>query len=479
MKLWALVPELVLAGLCLGLVPVAGLVRGRWQALPAVLAGAGLVASIVLTARMLPWAPVAAMHGTYAVDGFAHVFKLLVLTGALIALLACAAYFRGRSARAHLPVALLFCTLGAVGLTSSVDLALIVLFLQMMSMAAYVLVAMMRGHGPALEAALKIFIYGAAALAVMSYGFTFLYGLSGSTDLRAIGAAMDSAHPAWAALALILALVGYGFEITLVPFHPWAPDVYEGATAPVAAFISVVPKIAGFAALLRFLLHAYPDGAVHWPMIIAVGAVLTMVLGNLAALRQTRLKRLLAYSSIAQAGYVLVAVAVASPGRASGALTAATYYLAAYLFMNLGAFAVVTHVERALGTDAIDAFRGLVARAPAAAAVLLLSLLSLAGIPPLAGFVGKVLVLEAALDGGMAWLAWIAVINMVIGLYYYLRVIVEAFLRPPANDDGEPLPRPPPALRITYLATAAGILALGILPAPVLAIVQSVTSLLR
>lgn len=476
MKLWALVPELVLAGLCLGLVPVAGLVRGRWQALPAVLAGAGLVASIVLTARMLPWAPVAAMHGTYAVDGFAHVFKLLVLTGALIALLACAAYFRGRSQRAHLPVALLFCTLGAVGLTSSVDLALIVLFLQMMSMAAYVLVAMMRGHGRAREAALKIFIYGATALAVMSYGLTFLYGLSGSTDLRAIGAAMDRAHPAWAALALILALVGYGFEITLVPFHPWAPDVYEGATAPVAAFISVVPKIAGFAALLRFLLHAYPDGAVHWPMIIAVGAVLTMVLGNLAALRQTRLKRLLAYSSIAQAGYVLVAVAVA--GRAPGALIAVTYYLAAYLFMNLGAFAVVTHVERALGTDAIDAFRGLVARAPVAAVVLLLSLLSLAGIPPLAGFVGKVLVLEAALDGGMAWLAWIAAINMVIGLYYYLRVIVEAFLRAPAND-AQPLPRATPALRIAYLATAAGTLALGILPAPVFDILQAVTSLLR
>ena len=475
MKLWALLPELVIAGLCLSLVPVAGLARGRWQSLPAVLAGAGLVAAIVLTARMLPWAPVAAMHGTYAVDGFAHVFKLLVLGGALLALLACAAYFRGRSQRAHLPVALLFCTLGALGLTSSVDLGLIVLFLQMMSMAAYVLVAMMRGDGRALEAALKIFIYGAVALAVMSYGLTFLYGLSGSTDLRVIGAAMERAHPAWAALALGLALVGYGFEITLVPFHPWAPDVYQGATAPVTGFISVVPKTAGFAALLRFLLHAYPGGAVHWPMVIAVGAVLTMVLGNLAALRQTRLKRLLAYSSIAQAGYVLVAVAVAD--IAPGALTAITYYLAAYVFMNLGAFAVVAHVERALATDAIDAFRGLARRAPVAAAVLLLSLLSLAGMPPLAGFVGKVLVLEAALAGGMAWLAWIAAINMVIGLYYYLRVIAEAFLHAPA--EARPLPRAAPALRIAYIATAAGTLALGILPAPALDVLQAVARLLQ
>lgn len=484
MKLWALAPELVLAGLCLGLVPVAGWVRGRWRGAPAVIAGVGLLACIGLTARMLPWAPVEVMHGTYAVDGLGHVLKLLILAAALLALLLCAGYFRGRSQLAHMPVALLFCTLGAVALASSVDLGLVVLFLQMMSMATYVLVAMMRGDGRALEATIKLFLYGAVALAVMAYGLTFLYGLSGSTDLRGIGAALGGPGPGagsgagagWLVIALALALVGYGFEITMVPFHPWAPDVYEGATAPVAGLVSVIPKLGGFAALLRFLIHALPEGAAPWPVVLAVAAAATMSLGNLAALRQTRLKRLLAYSSIAQAGYVLAAVAVV--GQAADALAAVAFYLAAYVFMNLGVFAVVAHVERAHGRDDLQALRGLARRAPGAAVALTLGALSLAGMPPLAGFAGKVLVLEALLDGGMGWLAWIAAANMVVALYYYLRILVEAVLRAP-DEPPAPLQRAGMELWAAYVLTTAGTLALGALPGPALALLQVVARLLR
>ena len=343
LDLWAIVPELILAGLALLLVPVAGLARGLWQQVPTMVAALGLVAALGFTARMLLWPEQAVFCETYAVDGFGTVFKLLILLGALISLMAIASHFRGTVQAAHAPVALLFSTVGGVLLVSSLDLGLIVLFLQMLSMGSYILVSLVRRDRRANEATMKFFIYAAVALAVMAYGLSFLFGLTGSLELRAIGQALTGADPVWVAVAFGLVVIGYAFEVTAVPFHFWAPDVYDGATAPVAGFLSVVPKIAGFGALLRFLLLALPDGLAAWPLVIAVLAALTMTLGNLVALRQTHLKRLLAYSSIAQAGYVLMVVAVA--GRADSALSAAGFYLAAYLFMNLGAFVVTAQLE--------------------------------------------------------------------------------------------------------------------------------------
>ena len=475
MKLWAILPELVLAGLCLGLVPVAGIAKGRWRQVPGIAAAGGLVACLFLTVRMLPWAPVSVFEGTYAVDGFAHVFKLMIFSGSLLTLFVVGAYFRGKAQAAHAPVAVLFTTLGSVGLASSLDLGLIVLFLQMLSMGVYVLCALVRSDFRALEAAIKYFIYGAVALAVMAYGLTFLYGMTGSLDLRVIRETLAAdGDPLWIALALFMVLVGYGFEMTMVPFHPWAPDVFEGATAPISGFISVVPKIAAFAGLLRFLVQGLPVGPVHWPLIVAILAALTMTLGNLVALWQFNLKRLLAYSSIAQAGYVLMAVAVAD--YADGALPAAGYYLAAYLFMNLGAFTVVAHLERTLGSDSLEALRGLHRRAPGPAAILAIMLLSLAGFPPLAGFAGKVVVLKAVLDGGMAWLAIIGIVNMAVALYYYARVIMEMYMREPVYD--YPLP-----FRfgygLTYGLCLLGTLALGIVPGPAFDLMGFLSRLLQ
>ena len=474
LELWPIGPELALGLMCLLLVPLAGIVRGKWCSLPSIVAGFGLVAALLLTARMLYWPEQSIFCGTYALDGFGTVFKLLIIGSALLALLPISAYFHGRDAEPHAPVALTFATLGGVGLAGSLDLGLIVLFLQMLSTASYLLVGMTRGSKRANEATLKYFIYGAVALAVMAYGLSFLYGLTGSLDLRAIGAALTQADPVWVWVALSLVLVGYAFEITAVPFQFWAPDVYAGASAPVTGFISVLPKIAGFAGLLRLLLEAFPNGLAGWPTLIAVLAALTMALGNLAALRQTRLKRLLAYSSIAQAGYVLIAVAVA--GTVQGALSAAGYYLAVYTFMNLAAFAVVAQLERKSGQDQLIHLRGLAKNSPGTAALLTLALLSLAGIPPLAGFLGKVLLLQVALAGGLTWLAVFAALNMVIGLYYYLRPVVEMYLRVPEGEIR--LHREPGYLWALGLTTL-GTLALGIWPAPLLTLLAGLASVLK
>jgi NADH-quinone oxidoreductase subunit N len=474
MDLWAVVPEMVLAGLALALVPLAGWARGRWRRLPAGLALVGLLAAIGLTAPMLLSAPQEAFCGTYAVDPFRAFYQLVIEAGALVTLLALDAHFHGTEQAPHAPVALLMATVGGMGLAAATDLGLIVLFLQMVSFPSYLLVLLVRSDRQAQEATLKYFLYGAAALAVMAYGLTFLFGLTGSLNLRAIGAGLAGADAAWVALAFGLVLVGYGFEMTLVPFHVWAPDAFQGATAPVSGFVSVVPKVAAFAGLLRLLLEAMPHGLAAWPLALALLAAATMSFGNLVALRQTSLKRLLAYSSIAQAGYILMAVAVAE--RGPGALPAVGYYLVAYLCMNLAAFAVLAQVERMLGNDDYHAIRGIGQRAPWPAAALALALLSLAGIPPLAGFAGKVFLLMAAIDGGFAWLAVIAAVNMAVALYYYAFIVAEMYFRKPERVEAVA----PGAGYIWAVGLCtAGTLAFGIAPRLVLDLAKMGSNILR
>ncbi len=474
MDLGAVIPEMVLAGLALALVPVAGWARGSWRRIPAGIALAGLIVAMVLTAPMLSAAPREAFCGTYAVDPFRAFYQLVIELGALIGLLMLSAHLRGTEQEPQAPVALLMTTVGAMGLVAATDLGLIVLFLQMVSFPSYLLVLLVRSDKAAQEATLKYFLYGAAALAVMAYGLTFLFGLTGSLNLRSIGAGLAGADRAWIALALGLVIVGYGFEITLVPFHVWAPDAYQAATAPVSGFVSVVPKVAAFAGLLRILLEAMPNGIVAWPILLAMLAAATMTFGNLVALRQTSLKRLLAYSSIAQAGYMLMAVAVAD--RAAGALPAIGYYLAAYLFMNLAAFAVVAQIERLLGEDDLPAVRGLGRLAPWPAAALALALLSLAGIPPLAGFAGKVFLLLAAIDGGLAWLAVVAAINMAVALYYYAVVIAEMYFHKP-----ERIETITPGLGYSWAIglCSAGTLIFGVAPGLATGVAQAGAQLLR
>ena len=460
MDLWAVYPELLIASAALGLVAAAGWLRGRWREIPWIASCAAFAGAMALSAPMLSWDARSVFGGTYAVDGFGTAFKLLLELGGLVTVLLVRGQFGEREQRVHAPIAVLLSTLAAMALVSALDLGLIVLFIQMVSLASYVLIALVRDDARANEATVKYFVYSAAALAVMAYGLSFLFGLTGSLQLGEIGVALARGAGAWTVVALGLILVGYAFEATLVPFHFWAPDVYEGSTAVVAGYLSVVPKIAGFAALIRFLWTAVPEGFAT--TIVAVLAVASMTLANLAAVRQTRLKRLLAYSSIAQAGYVLLAVAAL--GRAQGAATAAFYYLAAYLFTNLGAFAVGAQVERRVGTDELSALDGMGRTSPWPGAVLAAAMLSLAGIPPFAGFIAKVLLLQAAMAGSLSWLAVFAAANMVVALYYYVAVTARIYL--PGAQPGPALPQR--GFRMALVLCFAGIVALGVAPAPLL-----------
>lgn len=461
MELGAVLPEMILAGLALLLVPVAGWARRPgWRLVPAAAAVVGLIVAMGVTLPMLAAVPREAFCGTYAVDPFRAFYQLLLEGSALVSVLILGSHLRGHAQEAQAPVAVLLATVGGMGLVGSLDLGLIVLFLQMVSFPSYLLAVIVRTDRPAQEASLKYFIYGATALAIMAYGLTFLFGLTGSLNLGVIGTRLAAADPAWVALALGLVLVGYGFEITLVPFHVWSPDVLEGSPAPSAGFIAVVPKIAAFGGLLRLLAEVSPNGPAVWPLAMALLAAATMTLGNLAALGQRSLKRLLAYSSIAQAGYMTMAVAVS--GETPGARDAVGFYLLAYLLMNLAAFLVVAQVERRLGGDDMALFRGLGRGSPWAAAVLSLALLSLAGIPPLAGFAGKILLLSAAIDGGMSWLALVGAANMAIGLFYYARVIAEMYFRP---ADGPGAVAGGRGYTAAAVLTTAGTVLLGVLPA--------------
>lgn len=474
MDLSAVLPEMALAGIALGLVPIAGWARGSWRRLPTTASLLGLLVAIGLTAPMLTAAPHEAFCGTYAVDPFRAFYQIVIEIGAIIALLALAAHFRGTIQEAQVPIALLMASVGALGLTAATDLGLIILFLQMVSFPSYLLALLVRSDRRAQEATLKYFLYGAAALAVMAYGLTFLFGLTGSLNLRAIGAGLAGADAAWVALAFGLVVVGYGFEMTLVPFHVWAPDVFQGATAPASGFISVVPKVAAFAALLRLLLESLPNGLNAWPLVLAISAATTMSFANLVALRQNSLKRLLAYSSIAQAGYILMAVAVAE--RTPDGLPAVGYYLVAYLCMNLAAFAVLAQVERMFGSDGYDTIRGLGRQYPWPAAALTLALLSLAGIPPLAGFAGKVFLLIAAIDGGFVWLAIVAAINMAVALYYYMAIVAEMYFRKPERT----APVAPGAGYVWAIGLCtAGTIAIGVMPRLAFGIAQLGSGILR
>jgi NADH-quinone oxidoreductase subunit N len=474
MDLGAVVPEMVLAGLALALVPIAGWARGPWRRFPAWVALLGLLIAMGVTAPMLIAAPREAFCGTYAVDPFRGFYQLVIEAGAIVTLFALATHFRGTEQEAQAPIALLMASVGGMGLAAATDLGLIVLFLQMVSFPSYLLVLLVRSDRPAQEATLKYFLYGAAALAVMAYGLTFLFGLTGSLNLRVIGTSLAGTDRAWIALAFGLVLVGYGFEMTLVPFHVWAPDAFQGGTAPASGFVSVVPKVAAFAGLLRLLLEALPQNLVPWPVVLAIVAAVTMTFGNLIALRQTTLKRLLAYSSIAQAGYMLMAVAVAE--RAPDALPAIGYYLVAYLCMNLAAFAVLAQVERMFGRDDYVAIRGLGRCAPWPAAALALALLSLAGIPPLAGFAGKVFLLMAVIDGGFTWLAVVAALNMALALYYYAAIVAEMYFREPEQTEAV---APGAGYAWAIGLCTAGTIAFGTIPSLALSMAQLGSGMLR
>ncbi len=368
-------------------------------------------------------------------DGFTVFFTLLLCAiGVLSVLLSWDYVRRTRINQAEYYALLLCSTMGMIVMAASNDLITVFLGLELMSLALYVLVGFRRSRLESNEAAMKYFLLGAFASGFLLYGIALLYGATGTTNLPAMARFLAGSpmlgNPLFV-MGLVLLLVGFAFKVSAVPFHMWTPDAYEGAPTSVTAFMSVGAKAAGFAALLRVALNVMGDVHAQWVPVLSWIAILTMTVGNVTALMQANLKRMLAYSSIAHAGYILVAVIAGGRDGAAAAL----FYLVVYAFMNLGAFGILTMLgkdidERVLMADV----QGLGFRQPLLGLALTLFMISLAGIPPTAGFMGKFIVFKAALQQGLVPLVIVGVLNSVISLYYYLRVTVALYMQEPQGE---------------------------------------------
>jgi NADH-quinone oxidoreductase subunit N len=423
------------------------------------------VFAAILALLLFGGRPSVAFSGALAVDSYTAYFELLVLFAAAMTALMSVEYASDQGlAGAEYYALVMFAALGMMLMAAADDLIVIFLGLETMSIAVYALAGFLRRDPRSNEAALKYFLLGAFSTGFLLYGIALIYGATGSIKLEPIEAALS--RPATDNALLLcgvgLLLIGFGFKVAAVPFHMWTPDAYEGAPTPITAFMAVGVKIAAFAGFIRiFMAHLGPLSP-QWTMVLWVMAALTMTTGNLAALVQTNIKRMLAYSAIAHAGYILVGMtAVASP-RAGGAIL---YYLLGYAFTNLGAFAVVVALERrGAAHDNIADYRGLATRHPMLAAAMALFMLSLTGVPPLAGFFGKFYIFSAALDAHLLWLTIIAVINSVISAYYYLSVLIAIY----ARDGGvEPVAlRTRPALVAALVIAAVGTVVIGLFPQP-------------
>jgi NADH-quinone oxidoreductase subunit N len=426
------------------------------------LAIVGLAAALVASVSAAS-DPGAAFSNMLIIDGFASFFRFLVIGVGLLAILSSTEYLSREHANGGEYYALiLFSIVGQCIMVTADELIMIFIGLEISSIASYVLAGYLRDDPRNNEAALKYFLLGSFATAFLLYGVAWIYGLTGSTNLDHIRSAlMTSAPPlALAGAAAALIFVGVGFKISAAPFQIWAPDVYQGAPAPVSGFLSVGPKAAAFAILLRIFLTAFGPIATNWEPVIWACALATMIVGNFAALQQSNVKRMLAYSSIAHAGYVLVAVTANSGTGAAAAM----FYLAAYAFTNLGAFAVVTYFSRK-GEKyvAIEDFAGLSQRQPAMAAMLTIFLLSLIGVPLTGGFFGKFYIFKAALDAHLVWLTVLGLLNSAVAAYYYLRILVVMYMKDP-GDSVENLEPAGIGLKLAVYGSALGTLVLGIFP---------------
>jgi NADH-quinone oxidoreductase subunit N len=406
-----------------------------------------------------------AFGGLVTVDGFATFFRLLVIAAGFLTVLGAVPYLKREGLPAGEYCALILFSLVGQGLMAcSNELILMFLGLEISSISTYILAGFLRHEGKSVEAALKYFFLGSFATAFLLYGIALMYGATGSTMLGGIRQELRG-DPSWTLVALATAFlfVGLGFKVSAAPFQVWTPDVYQGAPSPVAAFLSTAPKAAAFAMFLRIFLTALPQGWTALGPLLWAAALLSMTIGNFAALVQNNIKRLLAYSSVAHAGYVLVAFTARSEIGAAAAM----FYLAAYAFMNLGAFMVVSHfAHRGETYVSLDDYAGLGYRHPFLAALLTIFLLSLVGIPLTGGFFGKFYIFRAAVNANLIWLAVLGLLNSAVAAYYYLRVIVAMYMHEPRLEvPCEPLP---PALAATLVVSAALVVWLGIYPGPVL-----------
>jgi len=471
--LWSITPELWLIGLGVVLLLVDLVVPPSKKFVVGLIGVVGVLLSILPAVGLFQSEPRTVLYGSYAVDGFAIFFKVLVAVATALVMLASIAYFNARVRfEGEFYALLVFTAVGLVLMAGSTDLILLALAIEFVSLTSYVLAGYLKTSPKSNEAGIKYFLFGAAASAIMLFGFSLLYGLSGTTNFAELAIKLRTAPPSALYLGVAMMLAGFGFKISMVPFHQWTPDVYEGAPTPVAAFLSVASKAAGFAALVRILLVAIDPARVDWVLLLAVLAAVSMTIGNLMALPQRNIKRMLAYSSIAQAGFILIGAAAF---RGNFGIPGLLIYLFGYTFTQLGAFFVVVLIGRQLGTDAIGDYAGLAQRAPVSAFLMTVFLLSLTGIPPTAVFFGKYYLLLAAIDNQLLWLAIIAVINSVISFYYYAGVIKAMYFLPATSTT--PIEEPP-SLQVALGITGLGTLIIGLYPQPLIDLARSAGLLL-
>ncbi len=461
--LYRLAPEFILCAfgmLIMLLEPFVPAASKGWMARLGLLGAALATASVHWMSQF----PGTAFYGLILVDDFSIFVHWLIGIIAVLAVLGAYDYLeRERLQQGEFYALVLFAAAGMGVMAGANELLTAFLGLEVSSIASYVLAGYRRDALKSNESALKYFLLGSFATAFFLYGTAMVYGATGSTAIQPIRLAIEQGRAGAPLLTLGLALMltGLAFKIASVPFQVWTPDVYEGAPTPVTALFAAGPKAAAFALLLRVLLSGFGPQSEVWLPVIAISAALTMTVGNLAALVQTNVKRLLAYSSISHAGYMLVALAAGA--RSGEGAAAVLYYLAAYALMTLGAFTVVAHLGGAgERRTTLDDYAGLGWRQPLTAALLSLYLLSLLGMPVTAGFLGKFYVFSAALKTDLLWLVILAAINSAIGAYYYLGVIVAMYFREPEQ---EWIPAPMPAAAgLVLLLTAAGTIYLGIFP---------------
>jgi NADH-quinone oxidoreductase subunit N len=435
-------------------------------------AGGLFLIMIISIAAGQPGNPVATFGNMIRFDWLGFFFKMLFLFGAAITAL----FLMDHKKVGHLGesyVLMLASTIGMCLMASAADLVMLYLAIETTSIPLYILAGFMLTDDRSTESGFKYMLYGAMTSAIMLYGFSLLFGFAGTTNMYALAAALKAGQisPVAILAVVFLILVGLGFKVSIVPFHFWAPDVYEGAPTPVSGFLSTASKAAGFAVIARLFVVAFPIYpiappavlAVNWTTVIAVLSAVTMTVGNLLALPQKNLKRLLAYSSISHAGYAMIGiVAVSQIGIAS-----VVFYMLAYIVTNLAAFGVVMAVGRITGSDDYDAYRGLSRRAPGLALVMLAAFLSLAGMPPFGGFIAKVVVFAAGVQANYTWLVVIGILNSVVGVFYYLNVLKYVYLYRMEGEQeaAHPIPLTRPYV-IALAILAVGVILVGTIFAP-------------
>lgn len=420
-------------------------------------------------------------NGMYEASYFSLFINIIVLSAGIMSVMISSTYVQGNDGPNPVPLAeylvlLLLSVLGTMLVGAAGDLLMIFIGIEMGSLAIYALTGFARGRLTSLEAALKYFLLGAFATAILIYGMAWIYGTTGTTSLDGIAARLapmmagDEPVEASLLLALLLLAIGLGFKIAAVPFHMWTPDAYQGAPTPVSGYMSVVPKVAGFAAMALILVKALGSMSDTWLSLISILALITMVYGNVVAISQRDVKRMLGYSSIGHTGYMLVGIAAYVGGDAGDrSVTSLLFYLFAYAFMNIGAFGVVTWLQHQGHGVNLEDFNGLATRSPLAAVAMTIFMLSLMGMPPLIGFYGKYYVILAAIEADLIWLAVAIVLMSAVSAFFYLRVVAVMYFNEPIKQWTA---RATPMLGAGLALMAVGTIAFGLFSGPVLDLAQ-------